>query len=257
MATRPLPRIFTVAGRSVGSSVNGYQPFSYNAAFITSPANWQNTGVEIDTADEQWTAGSEAGPLTARPTMVSQLAASTVTRVGTALLGVGFQIVDRNAVLAAGKLAIVDNVGAPLLEWDVSAVRPIPNLGGVTRLLLWTVSNPVLVRDAAIASDVVYFGFGTNRQLVAVRDAVTKDVWGAVLERGADAGLLSLGADAGGDSIEATAETATFTIRYDAALAARVDTVTDDLGRVWSIYSTKGTRDRRYLELEGALVQAG
>ena len=86
-------------------------------------------------------------------------------------------------------------------------------------------------------------GFGTQESLTKVE---SKRVWGAMTERGSQAGFISLE----GNDTEAAQEEAEFIIRYSPALA-NGQSLIDDLGREWTIGNSRTMLDRRYMLFEG------
>ena len=78
-------------------------------------------------------------------------------------------------------------------------------------------------------------------------DPVSQRAWASILERGAEAGLISVG----DDTEFGTEETATFVTRYDPTRGIG-GTITDDLGRVWAVRGSRTILDRRFLEYTAA-----
>ena len=86
-------------------------------------------------------------------------------------------------------------------------------------------------------------GFGTQESLTKVE---SKRVWGAMTERGSQAGFVTLE----GSDIDAAQEEAEFITRYDSGLA-NGKTLIDDLGREWNLANSRTIYDRRYMLFEG------
>ncbi len=74
-----------------------------------------------------------------------------------------------------------------------------------------------------------------------------KPVWGDLLERGSQLGVISIGAET--PVTTGSEETASAIIRYDAGLALGTMLI-DDLGREWTIRGSRTLQDRRYLEFD-------
>ena len=136
---------------------------------------------------------------------------------------------------------VVDDRGVPRITWDITAVATVRNPFNTPTRRELTVANPVVNADGDIDPAMVFFGFGSRSVHVSATVTVDARVWGRQLERGSTSGVLSI--SAGGEvSIEARAATAQFRIRYDDALA-NPDQITDDLGRVWYVYSVNSVDD--------------
>ena len=235
MTSAALNRRFTVSGSST-STITGYTPHQYRI-FEVNPSG-----------AGRWGAGDAADWLADIPATVADLAAATVTRLGLAIEDVDGVDVPAEDDLTGAKVYLVDDRGVQRITWDVTSAVTIRSGFNTPQRRELTVANPVVNVDGDIDPAMVFFGFASRS--VQVSATVTKDarVWGRQLERGSTSGVLSI--SAGGEvSIEARAATAQFRIRYDDALA-NPDQITDDLGRVWYVYSVASVQDRRFLDFE-------
>ena len=110
------------------------------------------------------------------------------------------------------------------------------------------VENPELVGDS--------FSWARNERVLISVSGITapmasgettnRKAWGAITELGIVSGIVSVGSD---NLQTVSEETARLVIRYDADLA-QGKSVTDDLGREWTVRSSRAIRDRRFLEFE-------
>ena len=110
------------------------------------------------------------------------------------------------------------------------------------------VESPELVGDS--------FGWDRNERVFFSVEGITapqsigevsnRKAWGAITELGIVSGIVSVGSD---NLQTASEETARLVIRYDPDLA-QGKSVTDDLGREWTVRSSRAIRDRRFLEFE-------
>ena len=108
---------------------------------------------------------------------------------------------------------------------------------------------PILVgEDFTLAQDsYTQFEFENHTHQVSTTTITDRRVWGDVLERGSQLGVLDISTD--DPTQTASEETATAVVRYQAALAVG-ETLTDDLGRVWTVEASHTTLDRRFLEYD-------
>ena len=151
-------------------------------------------------------------------------------------------------VLAAGGLiAITGMDGLPLLTWTFTTSEILRNPFNAAVAYKFTLDSVELMQDVAMP-DPLYFGLAGVSQQSSVVERTTRRVWGRILERGAEAGLLTLTTDT--DPVPGTVEVAEFVIRYDVNLAIG-NVLVDDLGREWALRSSRSILDRRYLEFEG------
>ena len=110
------------------------------------------------------------------------------------------------------------------------------------------IENPELVGAAFEwdRNERVFFSVGGITAPMASGETTNRKAWGAITELGIVSGIVSVGSD---NLQTASEETARLVIRYDPDLA-QGKTVTDDLGREWTVRSSRAIRDRRYLEFE-------
>ena len=77
-------------------------------------------------------------------------------------------------------------------------------------------------------------------------ETTNRKAWAALYELGLTSGIVSVGSS----EIQTTSEeTARLVIRYDPDLA-QGKSVTDDLGREWTVRSSRAIQNRRFLEFE-------
>ena len=77
-------------------------------------------------------------------------------------------------------------------------------------------------------------------------ETTNRKAWGQLSELGLTSGIVSVGSS----EIQTTSEeTARLILRYDPDLA-QGGKVTDDLGRAWTVRSSRAIQNRRYLEFE-------
>ena len=81
---------------------------------------------------------------------------------------------------------------------------------------------------------------------VAASATADKKVWGRLDELGIVSGIVAVG---GLESATASEETARLILRYHPAIA-QGKSVTDDLGREWTVRSSRAIQNRRFLEFE-------
>ena len=201
----------------------------------------------------KWTAGSEADALAAVPTSTSQL--QTITRIGLhPQRAFGQDAPDADALVAEDtpSIAIIRDDGTPIIEWSVDGYTLSAGGFGSPIFNLFHVTGVTHYEEAALDAGDVRFGFSTSISPTSVTTDTERRVWARQTERGAQPGILSLGLSTDEDSvIEAAAEVAEFLTRYSPDIAIP-STVTDDLGRVWTVFSASTTDDRRYLRIEGS-----
>lgn len=95
------------------------------------------------------------------------------------------------------------------------------------------------------------FGFNVEGEETSVEETTNRTVWAEIIERGSTAGFLALS----GALTEAAQETAAFRVRWDVDLAIGTS-ITDDLGREWTITSSASEADRRWLTYDAFRVLA-
>lgn len=192
---------------------------------------------------EGWAAGTATTPLTALPATVAGLEDVTRVAVETPTSAPTFP----QAPEGEGRLYVYNADRVELASWERLAVADIddPLNNRVGSLFTVTDFQTLRADDALVAAD-VHLGFEEFQSQVVETHRVSKRAWARQLERGAGGGLFSLATDDDDDTVTATTEEAEFVTRYDPQIAVG-SVITDDLGRNWSIFSSKATDDRRYL----------
>ena len=226
-----LNRIATINASST-TTVNGFAPYAYADGYSDDLSAIGEWGVR-DGADYLPT-----------PTMVAELLVATVIELSQQ------SVFNTNLPMdESGLLAFVDDRGIPLLTWTIDSRATITDPFGQPKAYGYTVSDAMLLRDEPINSNLVYWGFGSQRIDVAETTVTGKRVWCEQLERGSSAGLLVL--DGGTTDVEASTVTASFRLNYDPNFG-NPNLIVDDLGREWQIFSVNTEDDRQYLRVDGS-----
>ena len=110
------------------------------------------------------------------------------------------------------------------------------------------IESPALVGEpfAWDRNERVFFSVEGITAPQSIGEVSNRKAWGAITELGIVSGIVSVGSD---NLQTASEETARLILRYDADLA-QGKTVTDDLGREWTVRSSRSIRERRFLEFE-------
>ena len=130
-------------------------------------------------------------------------------------------------------------------SWERTSLGRVRVEGGSYEAWRWQVEDYQLLHDVPVVESEVRLGYDEYAVQVADRSDEEKTVWCRQLERGVTTGLLRIGDSLG----TGTEETAEFTTRYAVDLAVPTS-ITDDLGRVWTVESARSILDRRYLEYQ-------
>ena len=240
MTTPTLNRRVTVHG---GNTVTRLQPNFYP---------FEDYG--LPPGGNRWSAGTglvspfEFLPL---PTMVSGFA--NINWITSALIIYDFPPGQRTEFLAAdtpatGRIYLILPVEGELAivaSWERTSLSRARGPGLTHEGWRWQVEDYQLVHDVAVVESEVHLGYDEYAAQVIVAVDTTHQVWARQVERGVTTGLLRIG-DALGTGTE---ETAAFTTRYDQDLTVPTS-ITDDLGRVWTVHSARSILDRRFLEYE-------
>ena len=133
------------------------------------------------------------------------------------------------------------------VEWQLDAAGPMSAF--ITAYYRLEVSNFVQVGDDFQPATTLEFGIGGVGLPSSVTSVENMTEWARITERGADTGFLTIGEET--TDTDASQESAEFVVRYKDVLANGTS-LTDDLGRVWTINSTRTLQDRRYLEYTGS-----
>ena len=110
------------------------------------------------------------------------------------------------------------------------------------------VESPELVGDAFSwdRNERVFFSVSGITAPQSIGEVSNRKAWAALYELGITSGIVSVGSS----EIQTTSEeTARLILRYDPDLA-QGKAVTDDLGREWTVRSSRAIQNRRYLEFE-------
>ena len=110
------------------------------------------------------------------------------------------------------------------------------------------VESPELVGDAFSwnRNERVFFFVEEITAPQSTSETTNRKAWGQLSELGLTSGIVSVGSS----EIQTTSEeTARLILRYDPDLA-QGGKVTDDLGRAWTVRSSRAIQNRRYLEFE-------
>ena len=110
------------------------------------------------------------------------------------------------------------------------------------------IESPGLVGDSFSwdRNERVFFSVSGITAPMASGETTDRKAWAQLVELGLTSGIVSVGSD----NLQTTSEeTARLILRYDADLA-QGKSVTDDLGREWTVRSSRAIRDRRFLEFE-------
>ena len=163
-----------------------------------------------------------------------------------------------DSVLTAGGNIYLFDTTFPVPNGDANAifhatgVEIIQGIFGSDTAYLYILDTVLINEAAPVIIDLnvgVHFGFDGTGQQESVTTTTDRRVWVAQTERGANIGILSIGVSQD-QELTVNQETAEFVTRYEADLALGTS-ITDDLGRVWEIYSSRTSDDRRFLFFEG------
>ena len=110
------------------------------------------------------------------------------------------------------------------------------------------VESPELVGDSFSwdRNERVFFSVSGITAPQSIGEVSNRKAWAQLVELGITSGIVAVGSS----ELQTTSEeTARLVIRYDPDLA-QGKKVTDDLGREWTVRSSRAIRDRRFLEFE-------
>ena len=110
------------------------------------------------------------------------------------------------------------------------------------------VESPGLVGDSFSwdRNERVFFSVEGITAPMASGETTDRKAWAQLVELGITSGIVAVGSS----ELQTTSEeTARLILRYDPDLA-QGGKVADDLGRAWTVRSSRAIRDRRYLEFE-------
>ena len=155
------------------------------------------------------------------------------------------------------KLYVLRSNGYIGLSFDVGLAANNPLRRGLARGFRVNVSNGRLVGGADFDVTDAPLGFDFDLTQYAETGEVEKRVWCRIIEQGGTAGLVRLNAaqsspDPGSDASEGgfeegAQEEVTVLTPYDEDIA-NGDEIVDDLGRVWTVSSSRTLNERRYIE---------
>lgn len=242
MTTPNLNRIVTVTG---ATTITTAQPRAFPFSIYELPpgGNRWSTGTGLTTNPE----ALEFLPL---PAMVSGFA--DIKWIGSALTifnddgtRTDFLPLDTQVTGRIYLFLPIDGALTIVASWNRTALSLVRGPSLVQEGWRWEVEDFQVFHDVPVVEAAVNLGYDEYTSQVMNQVGTQRTIWAEQRERGVTTGILRIGDSLG----TGTEESAAFITRYDVALAVPIS-ITDDLGRIWTVGSARSILDRRYLEYE-------
>ena len=150
---------------------------------------------------------------------------------------------DQSVISAGTQVFIFGPNDGQMLTYDVVSNQ---QFAGFNYFYLTTSGGRLIGDDFTITAGLtVGFQNITSEMPGPLRDG---DVWARITERGSESGILAIETSA---EVDVVTDTAEVTIRFiHPSTYTRLIAILDDLGRTWTIRSSRASEDRKYLALD-------